>query len=84
MGEFMFGVRDAEETKRLSKPSNLRKIRKIEKEYAVSWTAYEGPEKRLRSWFSGPNRGEPFDRQLAASVFAAMVEAGLDKNENDP
>ena len=32
---------------------------------------------RQRHWFAGPNRGEPFDRALAAQVMAALTRAGL-------
>jgi hypothetical protein len=30
-----------------------------------------------RHWFTGPNRGEPFDRDMARAVEADLVEAGL-------
>lgn len=78
MSEYTFGLRGATETRDLCRPKNRAKIRRIETLHGVTWTSYEGPEKRLRSWFSGPNKGEPFDRSLAADVLASMVAAGLD------
>lgn len=30
-----------------------------------------------RYWFEGPNRGEPFDGQMAAAVMASIEAAGI-------
>ena len=83
MSEYTFGLRGAALTRDLLRPKNRAKLRKIEEEKGVSWTSYEGPEKRLRSWFSGPNKGEPFDRWLAADVLSLMVAAGLDTKDSE-
>jgi hypothetical protein len=38
---------------------------------ACGFVQIHDPTGRWKSWFYGPNRGEPFDRQLAAEIDAA-------------
>lgn len=37
----------------------------------------EGDGSSPRYWFSGPNRGEPFDRDMAAAVKRDLIAAGV-------
>jgi len=52
------------------------RIDEIARENGARFTATKMPE-GWRYWFSAPNLGEPFDRQTAAAVWAALERAGL-------
>lgn len=71
MSEFHFGVG----TGRVSRSLYCRIARIAEKCGAdfVNPSLPEGP----RYWFSGPNRGEPFDRALSHEVYAALEAEGI-------
>lgn len=50
---------------------------KIARVHGATLVRYFGPEKVHRYWFSGPNLGEPFDRNLAARVSQSILDAGI-------
>lgn len=47
---------------------------------------YKEPNGEKRGWFFGPNRGHPFDDQLAREVLAAVAAAGgcIEDDSNVP
>lgn len=55
----------------------VKKIRAIEKECRVDFHNPKLPGQGYRYWFSGPNRGNPFDRALADEVREALERAGI-------
>lgn len=69
MSEYCFGLFRGHLT--------LALIRKIEQAFPhVSVINYTEPRGEKRGWFSGPNHGNPFDREMAAKVLAfARAEA---------
>lgn len=56
---------------------DLRKIRKVEKALGVNFHNPKLPGSGFRYWFSGPNRGFPFDRALTEEVREALQHAGV-------
>ncbi len=69
MSEFIFGVLIGKLTK-----AQQRARRAAAKKHAATWIYAELPD-GYRSWFSAPNYGAPFDRQLAAAVAAEIGES---------
>jgi hypothetical protein len=71
MSEYLFGVG----SKRIP-PSFGARVDEIAQRHGCDfvWVRLaEGP----RYWFAGPNRGSPFDGQMAAAVWADLQAAGL-------
>ncbi len=56
---------------------DLRKIQKIEEALRVDFHNPQLPGSGYRYWFSGPNRGFPFDRALTEEVRQALQQAGV-------
>jgi len=54
-----------------------KRINEIARENGARFTATNMPGDGWCYWFSAPNLGEPFDRQTAAAVWAALERAGL-------
>lgn len=57
-------------------------VKKIERKFPrVAVVNYTEPRGEKRGWFAGPNRGEPFDRDLAREVgeFARANARGKDR-----
>lgn len=76
MSEHMFGVT----RRRLPAAEVKRRDRICRKHGGYGYTQYDESHGtahggRWIGWFSGPNRGDPFDRQLAHAVMAE-VEPG--------
>lgn len=67
MSEYFFGLHRGHLTS---------KADQIARRHGADHTNYTEPNGEKRGWFSGPNRGEPFDRQLARAVIADIEEAG--------
>lgn len=72
MAELMFGVTH----KDLSFKA-IRKLDRIAKElgaYGFQWARLsDGP----RGWFTGPNRGYPWDRELRLAVLKRVEQEGI-------
>ncbi len=73
MSEYMFGVRrgktparEAQRLDRICVDEGGYGFTQIDQSHG---TAHGG---RWLGWFAGPNRGEPFDRNLAARVLARI------------
>ena len=49
---------------------------RIARRHGATHVNYTEPNGERRGWHSGPNRGEPFDSDLAAEVLAAVDAAG--------
>ena len=49
----------------------------IAREHGACLVNYTEPNGHERHWFAGPNRGQPFDRQLADKVNAALSAEGF-------
>lgn len=49
---------------------------KIAKKHGAEHINFTEPTGHERGWFSGPNRGEPFDSRLASAVMADIDKAG--------
>ncbi len=62
-----------------NKPSrvNARKIASIAKRHACAFVEYVDPGDGYKNWFSGPNRGAPFDDAMARAVMSDLRAAGL-------
>jgi hypothetical protein len=72
VSEFNFGLGRG----RLS-AKDRRRVDAIAEKHGASFTNPRLPGDGDRYWFSGPNRGEPFDGQLARRVLAAVDAAGI-------
>ena len=66
MNEYFFGYG----TGKVS-ATRAAKVDKIARRHGASFVAPEIPE-GPRFWFAAPNRGEPFDRDTARAVLAAV------------
>jgi len=74
MSEHMFGLYRGHLTARL--------VKRVETKFPmVSVTNYTEPRGEKRGWFSGPNRGNPFDRAMAAEVmtYSRSIATGRDR-----
>lgn len=73
MSEYFFGLG----------PGHLSEdARRIAKLHGADLVNYNDPGTGARRhWFTGPNRGEPFDRQLAAEVSGALEKAGVNQED---
>jgi hypothetical protein len=61
MSVFTFGVRD--DHGRLS--GRQRDVReRVARELGIEWTEFQTPGGTHKSYFSGPNKGHPFDADL--------------------
>lgn len=67
MSEFMFGVRRGTLTKE-ERAVRYRAARK----HGCGFIYVKLPGTGFQSWFAGPNRGNPFDRDLAAAVLGEL------------
>jgi len=69
MSEHMFGVGKGEVSK-----AECRRVEKAARAVRsdVAFTCVFLRGTGWQHWFSGPNRGEPFDRQMADEVLAAV------------
>lgn len=73
MNEYMWGYGQGE----LSKTRG-EKIDRIARKHGAAFTNPCMPGRGHVYWFAGPNRGEPFDRELSAAVEADLRRAGFD------
>lgn len=73
MGEYFFGLGRGR-----VKASVERRVDRIAKKHGARFVAVKLPGEGPRFWFSGPNRGEPFDRALALEVLAAVAAEGIE------
>ena len=64
MSEYMFGVTQT----RVTAAEGKYLDRVCEDEGGTGFTTYSQPGTASRGWFTGPNRGEPFDRNLSHRV----------------
>lgn len=74
MSEHMFGLYRGHLSARL--------VKQIETKFPeVSVTNYTEPRGEKRGWFSGPNRGSPFDGTMAREVmeYARSAARGRDR-----
>lgn len=72
MAEYMFGV-----SVRDGRTSGRERDRNAEiaQRHGCTWTEiYDQGTGRWKSWFSGPNRGRPFDQQMENRVLADLLE----------
>lgn len=74
MAEYTFGV-----SRRYDRPTPAREAQRRDRicrrEGGYGWTEIDSGHRGTGpwlGWYSGPNRGEPFDRQLAARVLTAV------------
>ena len=76
MSEYMFGVTHG----KVSRAESARRDRICQDEGGYGYTQMDQSHGtahggRWIGWYSGPNRGEPFDRDLAARVRARAERA---------
>lgn len=57
--------------------ATTRQVDAIAKEHGVDFVTVHLPGEGPRGWFSGPNRGQPFDDRLAREVREDLEAAGL-------
>jgi hypothetical protein len=74
MSEFLFGTT----RERLTKRERTLRDRICVQEGGYGFTQIQEPTGDWLGWYAAPNKGEPFDRQLAARVLA-RVEAATAK-----
>jgi hypothetical protein len=67
MSEYLFGLHRGHLT---------AKADKIAREHGANHVNYTEPRGEKRGWYSGPNRGEPFDGDLSRRVLEAVDAAG--------
>lgn len=73
MSEYMFGLYRGHLSARL--------VRQVEKRFPeVSVNNYTEPRGERCGWFSGPNRGNPFDQALASEVMAYVRSVATGKD----
>lgn len=46
----------------------------VAKRHGCTWVYLREGNNTIKSWFSGPNRGEPFDSALARAVYADIKQ----------
>lgn len=71
MGEYIFGVRTA--TTRLPAAEVKRRDRICCEEGGTGYVQIKEPTGQWKGWFTGPNLGCPFDRDLAHRVMARVL-----------
>lgn len=72
MSEHLFGCGYGRINKTLEK-----RVDAIAKKFGASFTWIVEPSGEHRYWFAGPNRGEPFDGDMARDVAEALRVAGI-------
>ncbi len=50
----------------------------IAQENAAAFVSVNMPGEGWRYWFEGPNRGDPFDRELAKTVLGQLAAEGIE------
>ena len=70
MSEYMFGVT----RRKVSAREYAKRDQICHEEGGYGYTQINRPGNGWLGWYSGPNRGEPFNRNLAARVEAAVRE----------
>ena len=69
MIEYLFGVGNGDVSDR-----EKSRVNRIAQKHGAAFVRYRGPEGHGRYWFSGPNRGEPFDSKMAQAVLQEVGE----------
>jgi len=54
-----------------------KKANKIAQKHGAELINYTEPNGNRRHWFAGPNKGNPFDAQLANDVTVDLRQAGI-------
>ena len=72
MSEYMFGISHTKPTR-----VQAKKIERIARQHGCWWQELREPGRGYQSWFSGPNRGCPFDGAMAEEVYDHLDRAGL-------
>ena len=72
MSQYLFGVSKHRPTRK-----QAEKIEAIAGKHNVDFYQAQLPGVGYQSWFGGPNRGHPFDEQLARAVLDDIREAGI-------
>lgn len=84
MSEYMFGVSRGREPRAQVET----KDRICKEEGGTGYVYADIPGTGMQGWFTGPNQGEPFNRQLANRVSARAAEwlaaAGEEEDGPDP
>ena len=68
MSEYLFGLGPGHMPKRADM---------VARKHGATLVNYTEPRGEKRHWFAGPNRGEPFDSQMAREVMSALEAAGV-------
>ena len=71
MAEHMFGVR-VRNGRTAGRERDRREA--IADKHGCTWVEIYEPTGQWKSWFAGPNRGHPFDRQMEERVMAEVQE----------
>ena len=70
MGEYHFGVGRG-------RAKHVQRIDRIARKHGADFVCCNLPGDGWRYWFSGPNRGFPFDGAMARAVEADLEAVGL-------
>ena len=69
---YLFGVRRG-----WLEDAEVQRYEAVAEKHGVDFYYCNMPGEGLKSWFSGPNMGAPFDRRLAESVQHDLKKAGV-------
>jgi len=56
--------------------AEVRRRDAIAAKHGADFNYIREPTGAYKSWFAGPNRGDPFDRNLSAAVAADLQQSG--------
>lgn len=73
MGEYSFGISHTKPTRNIA-----RVMRKIAERHSAYFIEATLPGTGYQRWFSGPNRGAPFDQAMKDAVIDDLIKAGID------
>lgn len=76
MSEFMFGV-----VQRKMSKAEIATHEKAAEEHGCVFIYGHFPGDGYKGWFAGPNKGSPFDGQLANRVFGTLAELECNRVE---
>lgn len=72
MSEHMFGV-----SRKKPSRADAKRMDRIARKHDCALIEVTLPGTGYQRWFVGPNRGSPFDQQMADAVYADLDAAGL-------
>lgn len=72
MSEYMFGTSRVKPSRK-----DAKTMAKVAKKHGCDFTEVVLPGTGYQHWFSGPNRGHPFDQALSKGVYSDLEALGI-------